>query len=62
MNLPEMQAIAAGPVILGVPACPTDSHLKHRWSGPREVSLPAFHLRILIHSSQPVRAKKTSVR
>ena len=44
MNLPEMEEIPAGPVILGVLACPSDSHLKHRWSGPREVSMPAFQL------------------
>lgn len=44
MNLPEMREITAGSVTLGVPACPSDSHLKHRWSGPREVSIPAFQL------------------
>ena len=44
MNLPEMREITTGSVTLGVPACPSDSHLKHRWSGPREVSIPAFQL------------------
>ena len=44
MNLPEMLEIPAGTVILGVPACPSDSHLKHRWAGPREISIPAFQV------------------
>ena len=44
MNFPEIREITAGSVTLGVPACLSGSHLKHHWSGPQEVLIPAFQL------------------
>lgn len=38
---PEVITIPTGPVLLGVPECPADFKLPHRWSA-REVHVPAF--------------------
>ena len=41
---PELVAIEAGPVILGVPPCPAMSKVQHRWPAPREAHIPLFHI------------------
>ena len=44
MLVPEVVEISAGPVLLGVPECPADYSLPHRWNGPRQVTTPNFQI------------------
>lgn len=41
---PILMPIPAGTASLGVPACPENSTVLHRWKGPRQVEVKAFQL------------------
>lgn len=41
---PDLVAIPTGEVTLGVPECPADYPLNHRWTAPRSVRIAAFQM------------------